>query len=203
MPNKKAPHVQEAHPLIIHCLCPLMGKKVFCLLLTIPLLSCAAPAPHHVPVRSAGTSLDDRTIERRLRREIIVLGDQTPLRVKVEVFNGVVLLMGEVETIAAKNFLENKAARLRETDKVFNRIEVTKPLPRYGGFRDLLLAGRVHFALTSIKELNDIDMTYIVDRRRIYLLGIVTPAQAELTIDRLSQLAGVDTIVAAYEYLVR
>ena len=175
-------------------------KKAFCCFLTGLLLSCASLAPHNVPVRSAGTSLDDKTTERHLRREIISLAGQKPLRVKVEVFNRVVLLVGEVETGSAKNFLEERAARLRETSKVFNQIEVQSPLPKYNGFNDLLLAGRLRFALAAMEEFDDIDMSYLVDRRKIYLLGIVTPSQAELAIDRLSRLEGVESIVVAYEY---
>lgn len=165
------------------------------------LCGCVTVPQENLSVRSVGTSVDDKTTERYLRREIIALGDQRPLRVKVRVFNSSVLLVGEVERLYAKSFLENKAARLREVRRVFNRISVINPLPKYNGFDDLLLAGRVRFALAAMEELDNIDMDYLVDRRYIYLLGIVTPKQAQLAIDRMALIDGVDSIVVAFDYL--
>jgi len=176
-------------------------KRTFSLILAMVLTGCASVPQEDESFRSIGTSVDDRTTERYLRREIIALGDQRPLRVKVRVFNGSVLLVGEVERFYAKNYLQNKAEALREVNRIFNRISVVGTLPKYQGLDDLLLAGRVRFALAAIEEFDNVDMDYLVDRSSIYLMGIVTPKKAQIAIDRLALIEGVGSIVVAFDYL--
>ncbi len=176
-------------------------KRTFSLILAMVLGGCASVPQEDQSFRSVGTTVDDRTTERYLRREIIALGDQRPLRVKVRVFNGSVLLVGEVERLYARDYLQNKADRLRQVNRVLNRISVVDKLPKYQGVDDLLLAGRVRFALAAIEELDNVDMDYLVDRTNIYLLGIVTPKQGRIVVDRLALIEGVGSIVVAFDYL--
>lgn len=179
-------------------------KNFHCGLVSFLLLAACATSDtlrESAAIRTAGTSLDDRAIERYMRREIIALGDQRPLRIKVRVFNGAVLLVGETETNYAKAYLEERARRRKAVRRVFNRINFEDPISKYSSLEDFLLMSRVHFALGGLEELNDSDLSYLVDRQRIYLMGIVTAAQADIAIKRLSAIEGVAAVVVAFEYL--
>ena len=151
--------------------------------------------------RSRGTVVDDQTTETALRRMIIAEGDKRPLRVKVKVFNRYVLLVGEVENLAIAQSFEVKAARFLGVRRVFNRLIVENPLPSYKGFDDLLLNARVTLALSGTKELNDARIERIVDRNRVYLMGLTTEEQADLAVERLSRVNGVKEIITLFEYL--
>ena len=152
-------------------------------------------------IRTAGTNLDDRTLERYMRREIIALGDQRPLRIKVMVYDGVVLFVGDAETKYPSSHLREQAGRLRAVKRVFDRISVENPLRNHSPFEDLLLAGRVRFALVALEELDNAEIEYLVDKKRIYLMGTVTTSQADIVIKRMSALKGVDAVVVAFEFV--
>ena len=144
---------------------------------------------------------DDRRKERVIKNEIIALGDKVPLRVQVRVFNDQALLVGEVETFATRERLEVIAARKAGVRRIFNRLEVTKPLPSYKGFADILLRTKVSFAMAGVKELDTTRIKFLVDRERIFLLGLVTQQESDLLVGRLGRISGVKEIVAAFNYI--
>ena len=174
------------------------------LILSNLLAGCAVTAVstlENPTTRTSGAALDDQATETVLRRMIIAQGDKRPLRVKVKAFNRYVLLVGEVENDAIAQSLEVRAARLKGVRRVFNRLAVHKPLPSYKGFDDLLLTTRVALAFTGTKELNDVQIERIVDRGRIYLMGLTTTQQADLAVETLSRVNGVKEIITLFEYL--
>ncbi len=172
------------------------------LALCILLIGCAGVSNLQDPaVRSGGVTVDDRASESLLRRHIIAEGDKHPLRVKVKVFNRYILLVGETETLAVSESLEVKAAQLKGVRRIFNRLKVENPLPNYKGFEDLILNTRVGFSIKSIQELDGVQIEYITDRNRIYLMGLVTPEQANITTNALSKIKGVQEVITLFEYL--
>ena len=183
---------------------PSKAAYVFLAALIIMLTSCATTP------KEAGSSSRERTLtvtrsdqdkEQKIKTEIITLGDKTPLRAQVKVFNNQVLLVGEVTNLAVKQQLEVTAARTGKVSRVFNRLTVVNPLPQDGGFSDLLLKARVVFALARAGDIDTGRIEYLVDRERVFLMGLVTQKEADLLIDVLRQVSGVKEVVVAFNYI--
>nr|MCH9666216.1 BON domain-containing protein [Gammaproteobacteria bacterium] len=92
----------------------------------------------HAEISLSVTS-EDRQKERIIKNQIIALGDKTPLRAQVRVYNNQAVLIGEVLNQGTKERLEVVAVRQAKVKKVFNLLTIVNPLPEYKGFSDLLL----------------------------------------------------------------
>lgn len=153
------------------------------------------------PFRTSSVVAEDIKNENALRRDIIILGDKNPLRVKVRVFNNRVLLVGEVENYAIAEKLEIKAARKKNIKKVFNRINSIKPIPPYKALSDLLLQARIGFSMAGVKEFDATRINYLVDRGRVYLMGLVYREEAQIMIERFSRIEGVKEVLVLFIYI--
>lgn len=150
---------------------------------------------------SLSATSDDRQKERIIRNQIIALGDKTPLRAQVRVYNNQAVLIGEVLNQGTKEKLEVIAVRQAKVKKVFNLLTVVNPLSEYKGFSDLLLKTRVSFALAGVKELDTTRIDALIDRQRILLLGAVTVEEANILVERLRRVTGVEEIIVVFDYI--
>lgn len=177
-----------------------------CILLLLTVGACATK-PQLSSFRDANKEISlsvtsaDREKERSIRNNIIAVGDKTPLRVRVRVYNSQAVLVGEVLNQATKENLEVSAVRNAKVTKVFNLLDVATPLPEYKGFSDLLLKTRVSFAMAGVKELDTTRIETIVDRQRIFLMGAVTAGEANILVERLRRVTGVKEIVVVFHYI--
>ena len=150
---------------------------------------------------SLSATSDDRQKERIIRNQIIALGDKTPLRAQVRVYKNQAVLIGEVLNQGTMERLEVVAVRQAKVKKVFNLLTVVNPLPEYKGFSDLLLKTRVSFALAGVKELDTTRIDALIDRQRILLLGAVTAEEANILVERLRRVTGVEEIIVVFDYI--
>ncbi len=81
---------------------------------------CSGDAYH----RSTGTYLDDKTIEAKVKSELLADPDVKGLAVNVEVNNGRVQLSGFVETLAQKNHAAELARNVQGVQWVKNDLVV-------------------------------------------------------------------------------
>ncbi len=188
----------------------LWHKHLLCgisLLIILAVGSCATISPKLSSFRSQDAEIslsvtsEDRQKERIIRNQIISLGDKTSLRAQVKVHNNQAILVGEVLNKATKESLEVSAIRNAKVDKVFNLIDVSNPLPEYKGFTDLLLKTKVAFAMAGVKELDTTRVETVVDRQRIFLMGVVTEDEASIMVERLRRISGVKEIVVVFKYI--
>lgn len=144
---------------------------------------------------------EDTRKERIIKNEIIALGDKTPLRVRAKVFNDQALLVGETLNQATREKLEVIAIRKAKVKKIFNQIEVKNPLPSYKPFADIILNTRVRFALAGVQELDVTNVKFLVDRGKIFLMGLLTEDEANIVVARLRQVTGVKEVIVVFNYI--
>ena len=125
-------------------------------------------------------------------------------RVKVVVYNGTVLLCGQVESAAMKQRAGAKADEIQGAQRVVNELEVTTGA--YGFWRrreDNALSARVKTALLDITSMSGFDATRVnvtSANHVVYLMGIVSHEEGDAAGDIVRNVGGVDRVVKLFDY---
>lgn len=152
--------------------------------------------------RTAGRVVDDKIIQAKAQKAIF-RAIKNAKHVKVDVYNGVVLLTGEVLTAQDKRRAEDETASIAGVFKVVNELRIGYPTDVRQRAKDAAVSSRVKAALLKI-DLPDFDPTRVkvttVDGT-VYLMGLVTRKEAAKVTERVRHLKGVRKVVMVFEYL--
>ncbi|MGA7982082.1 MAG: BON domain-containing protein [Chromatiaceae bacterium] len=181
--------------------------------LVVPLLNGCAPvvvtgAAVGVSVvhdrRTPGTVLDDEHIE---LQGWGLLNDHPDIRehsrIAVTSYNLVVLLTGQAETQEIRDRFAELVSRLPKVKRVVNEVTIGPSESLANEGEDALITSRVKLALVGIK-LPHFDLTRIkvvTEAGVVYLMGLVTPAEAEATVAKARYVPGVKRVVKVFEYI--
>jgi osmotically-inducible protein OsmY len=155
--------------------------------------------------RGFGTVVDDKRIQLSAYddlnedKELVIRN-----RVMISVYNGVMLLTGEVRTPELKQRAEQTVTGFEGVRRLVNEIDI---MPREGfwsGRNDNKISARVKFALTDITSLPGFDVTRVkvsTAHRTVYLMGLVTREEDEIVTDIARNVPGVERVVKVFEYL--
>jgi osmotically-inducible protein OsmY len=190
-----------------------MTRALLALLLIAPLLGgCAAAVVGGAAVgagavhdrRDAGTYFEDKRIylaaydslnkdkELALRNGVIIV-----------VYNGVILLVGEVRTEALKQRAERLVSGFEGTRKVVNELEIREPEGWWSRRADNALTARVKTALLDLTSLPGFDPTRVnvtTAHRVVYLMGMVNREEDEAVTQIARDVDGVEKVVKVFEY---
>jgi osmotically-inducible protein OsmY len=124
--------------------------------------------------------------------------------VKVVVYNGVVLLVGEVRSAELKQLAQKTVADFEGIKRLINEIEVTDEPPGFWRRReDNTLTARVKTGLLDITSEPGFDPTRVnvtTSHHIVYLMGIVSHAEADAAADVARDTSGVEKVVKVFEY---
>lgn len=123
--------------------------------------------------------------------------------VSVVVFNGVMLLVGEARTPELKARAVQLATGFEGTRKLVDEIEVMEPIGFWARRGDNALTARVKTALLDITSLPGFDPTRVnvtTAHSAVYLMGLVSHAEADAIVELVRNVAGVDKVVKVFEY---
>ncbi len=153
--------------------------------------------------RSAGQVLDDKIITASVKNELRKALENDS-RIKVDTYNGVVLLAGEVLKESDRVRAEDAAAVKSGVIKVVNELAVSEEVAGLGRrSKDKYISSKAKSALLKI-DLEGFDPTRVkitTANRQIYLMGLVTRAEAEAVVERVRTLRGVTKVVKVFEYV--
>jgi len=190
-----------------------MYKRIIILLLMLPLLhGCIVVAAGGAVLgvvhdrRGGDVIISDRRAQLGITNAInrdkgIVHNDY---RVKVVVYNGTVLLVGQVESAATKQRAQTIAADIEGAQRVSNELEITAE--PYGFWRrreDNAQAARIKTALLDITSMPGFDATRVnvtSANHVVYLMGIVSHEEADAATEVVRNVGGVDKVVKLFEY---
>lgn len=154
--------------------------------------------------RTAGTVIDDQTIELKLQD---ALNQQLPLgnHISVTSYNGAALLTGQVISAPARQRAEEIARRIDPpVREVYNELVIGPTLPLSVQGNDALLTTKVKTSLFQINNLPDFDpsrVKVVTENGVVYLLGLVRPVEADAAAEIASRVAGVRQVVTIFEYI--
>ncbi|WP_223787052.1 BON domain-containing protein [Marinicella meishanensis] len=152
--------------------------------------------------RTAGQVMDDKIITASVKNEIRkTLEDDS--RVKVDSYNGVVLLAGEVKTDSDRVKAEDAAAIKDGVISVVNELKLVSEISKFGRrSKDSYINSKAKASLLKI-DLPDFNPTRVkltTANREVYLMGIVSREEAEAVVERIRHLRGVERVVKIFEY---
>ena len=149
--------------------------------------------------RSTGTQMDDEAIEVRASTRII---DRLKERAHVNVtsFNRSVLLTGEAWDDATRDEIGKVAAAVPNVRVVTNEIQVGGLSSAGSRANDTLLTAKVRGRLLNNPEFSPLHVKVLTEAGVVYLMGIVTEAEADAITELARTTGGVRKVVKVFEY---
>lgn len=154
--------------------------------------------------RGFGTVVDDRRIQLSaydaLNQDKELALDN---RVVIVVYNGVMLLVGEVRNAELKQRAERLVTGFEGVRRLVNEIEVREPEGFWSSRRDNYISGRVKTALLDITSLPGFEPTRVnvtTVHRTVYLFGLVSREEERAVTDVARNVNGVENVVKIFEY---
>lgn len=124
--------------------------------------------------------------------------------VSIVVYNGTMLLVGEVRTPELKARAERLTSGFEGTRRVVNEIEVREPEGFWSRRRDNTITAHVKTALLDLTSLSSFDPTRVnvtTAHRVVYLMGKVTQEEADAVVGVARDVGGVERVVKVFEYV--
>ena len=154
--------------------------------------------------RGFGTVVDDKRIQLGAYDEInrdkeLVLKN----RVMIAVYNGVMLLMGEVRTPELKQRAEQTVTGFEGVRRIVNEIDVMEPEGFWTRRNDNKITARVKLALADITSVPGFDATKVkvsTAHRTVYLMGLLSTEEVEIVTEIARNVPGVERVVKVFEY---
>ncbi|KLV06206.1 hemolysin [Photobacterium aquae] len=176
-----------------------MRKLFLPLLLAVSLLSGCSMLNPDDP-RTAGQQWQDQNIEMEIAGLITKPPFRHQARVNAISISGRVLLIGQAVDAQTSRQLERQVRDLAHVTQVYNQLQI-RPLPELGEVsQDSWLTTKVKAQLVASKQLRDVSIIVATEGQHVYLLGFVTPAQANIAADIARNVAGVKQVIKAFEY---
>ncbi len=154
--------------------------------------------------RGFGTVIDDKRIQLTAYDTInkdkeLVLKN----RVMIAVYNGVMLLMGEVRTPELKARAEATVTGYQGIHRLVNEIDIMEPEGFWSRRGDNKITARVKLALLDATGTPGFDATRVkvsTAHRVVYLMGILRPGEDEIASELARNVPGVERVVKIFEY---
>lgn len=150
--------------------------------------------------RTAGTQIDDQTIEIQVTNALSpVLGGKG--HVSVTSYNRQVLLTGEVPTAQLQLAAQQTAQKIEKVRSVVNDLAVLPDATTSQMSEDALTTGKVKAAMIDAKGFPSGAVKVITERGNVYLLGIVTAAEADQAAEIARSTSGVKKVVKVFDII--
>src|SRR5690554_3010045 len=152
--------------------------------------------------RSAGARVEDNNIETKIshnmRRTDARLGDA---RINVDSYNGIVLLTGQVPSEELKQKASEIAGNVRNVRDVHNELAIAANLPASQRMSDTWTNTRIRTSLGSDQTIDTNRLRFVTENATVYIMGIVTRAEADRIVNAIADLGGIQRIVKVFDYL--
>lgn len=150
--------------------------------------------------RTSGAQLEDEGIELRAASRIREnLGER--VHVNVTSYNRRVLITGEVPNAQDKQLVEQVASRVENVVSVVNELAELGNSTLTQRSSDVVVTARVKAGLVDAKDLVSNAFKVVTERGTVYLLGRVTPREAERATEIARSTSGVQKVVRVFENL--
>jgi osmotically-inducible protein OsmY len=181
-------------------------KKIYPPLLVLTLLALALAGCAEMQTmfsgpdrRSTGTMIDDEGIELRATNRVEERFKKT-VHVNVTSYNRNVLLTGEVPNQAAKGEIERIAAGAGTVRSVTNELQVIDATSLGSRANDATITGKVKARFVDAAKFSALMVKVVTENSVVYLMGIVTEAEANAAVELARTTSGVKKVVKVFEY---
>lgn len=189
-----------------------MPKLKALLLLIMPIMllqGCAAAVVSGVATgaavahdrRSAGTVVDDKGIEIKVAGLLFdnkKIHDQS--HINVTSYSGIVLITGETPNENLKQQVTKEIQSIINIRRIHNELLIAAPSALPSRASDAWITSKIKAKLTADKYIDPFFIKVVTEHGIVYLMGLVSRAEAERVADIVSQSAGVQRVIKIFEY---
>lgn len=146
--------------------------------------------------------VDDQRISNSISGKInasALLNDENT-HIDVTSFNRVVLLTGQTVSTAARQRAEEIARSYGEVKKVYNEIAIKGPTSSLTRTSDAWITTKIKTEMLATKDLKSGSIKVVTENGSVYLMGIVTHQQADMSVDIARDVEGVQRVVKVFQY---
>jgi len=116
-------------------------------------------------------------------------------------FNGVVLLAGQTPRAELKAQAEQAASAVQRVKKVHNELQVMDPITLLAISNDALLTTKIKAQMLTDNAIPGSRIKVVTDNGIVYLMGLLTQAEATRAANLVQGVSGVQKIVKVFEYI--
>lgn len=185
-------------------------KKMICLLALLPLLhGCAAVVVGTAATsavvaqdrRTTGTIVEDKSIQMKAAQAIQVVTQDNPnAHISAISYNNRLLLVGQVPSQQMRDDIENAIRRIKKIQQIHNEITLDHPTSTLTRSNDSLITTKIKSQMAVTRDINPTRVKVVTENGVVYLMGIVTPLEEDITVDIARHTKGVDKVVKIFEY---
>lgn len=166
------------------------------------LSGCAASTKGQTEARTPGNFIDDEAIETLVVRQMRKSDEGLKnAHLSVVSYNGIVLLLGQVDNEVLKRKALDAATNIRKARTIHNEIEVSGPISRVARSNDSWLTSKVKSRLIGRRDIRGGRIKVVTENSIVYLMGLVTRDHAEKAVAVAQKVFGVQKIVKVFEYI--
>ncbi len=153
--------------------------------------------------RTAGQFIDDETAEVTIAVNLKKASPELKVsNINVKVFNGVVLIAGQVPSENARQLTEKVTSQHRGVVRVINQLEIAGKATIISEINDLTISTQVKALVLKDLGRNVYQRTLITTENSVvYVMGFVSRTEAAALENVASSVRGVKRIVRVFEYI--
>ena len=151
--------------------------------------------------RGASVYWDDNKMELDIKR---LIGKQKQIEhehINVTVYNGVVLLTGEVPDQRDIDTSIDVAKSHQGSRQVINRLELAGKTNLNSRANDGWITTKVKTAIATSAPVESTRIKVVTERANVYLMGLVKPEEADIAVEATSSVTGVVRVIKVFEYI--
>jgi osmotically-inducible protein OsmY len=149
--------------------------------------------------RSTGAQIDDESIEIRAGNRVNDrFGDRA--HVNVTSYNRIALITGEVPDQSAREQVEKIVLAVPNVRGITNDVQISGVSSLGSRANDSYLTTKVRGRLLDTKRISPVHVKVVSEAGVVYLMGIVTEAEADEAVEIARTTGGVRKVVKVFEY---
>lgn len=129
-----------------------------------------------------------------------VPGLRNDSHIEVTVFNGVVLLTGQTPNPAWRQQAESIARSVPGVNKVYNQLTIQGPTSSLTRTSDSWITTKIKSLMLADDDLKSSSIKVVTENGDVFLMGIVSRQQADISVDIARKVTGVQKVVKVFQY---
>ncbi|MFW1677554.1 BON domain-containing protein [Pontibacter sp. JAM-7] len=160
------------------------------------------PIAQERTARTVGAYVDDEIIETlslvNLKKGSAEL---VASNISVTSYNGIVLLTGQAPSDRARQEAEQVVSNVKKVRRINNEIKISGVSSALSRTNDAWLTTKVKAQLLTNSQVDGSRIKVVTDSSTVYLMGLMTQAEANRAVSIVRGIAGVEKIVKVFEYI--
>jgi osmotically-inducible protein OsmY len=150
--------------------------------------------------RTTGSVVEDQSIELKAAQALRA-SESIPSNSNVNVtsYNGSVLLTGEAPSQEVRTAAVELVRNIEKVKRVYDEITIAEPSSMKARGSDALITSRVKTRLLADDQTEGFDIKVVTERGVVYLMGLLSDAEAQNAVDVSKRVEGVQRVVSLFE----